>query len=145
MRNLKPLLLLIVVVMSIHVKGQIPFYEDSLQVVINDSNTRIFHTQGDSLIVSNNTISNKIFSDFKVYMLKQEFPTAITPYLLKVYIMVCDCNVEILMDSLKKHGTIFSEVNRIGIGQVTGNERISTFSGKITLRPAISVISLAPS
>ncbi|MDP2336771.1 MAG: T9SS type A sorting domain-containing protein [Bacteroidota bacterium] len=135
MRNLKSFLLLIVILMSLHVKGQIPFYEDSLQVLIEDSNTGVFHTQGDSLIVSNNFISNKIFSDFKVYLMKQEFPTAITPYLLKVYIMVCDCNVEILMDTLKKHETIFGAVYRIGIGQVTGNKSISTNTGKTTIFP----------
>ncbi|HRZ98529.1 MAG TPA: T9SS type A sorting domain-containing protein [Paludibacter sp.] len=135
MKKLKTFLLLFVIVMSFQAKGQLSYYEDSLQIVIEDTNTRTFHTQGDSLIVSNNMISNKIFSDFKVYLLEQEFPTAQTPLLQKVYRMVCDCNVEILMDTLKKHETIFSNVNRYGIPQLIDNMSAMTNGDKILISP----------
>ena len=135
MKNVKLFLFLIVIAVSLHAKGQQIYYEDSLRVVIEDAETKVFHTQGDTLVVSNNNTSNKIFSDFKVYLLEQEFPTAVTPLLQKVYRMVCDCNVEILMDTLKKHETIFSDVERYGIPQLTGNENIMTNNDKITISP----------
>lgn len=135
MKNVKSFLLLIVIAVSFHAKGQQIYYEDSLRVVIEDADTKVFHTQGDTLVVSNNNTSNKIFSDFKVYLLEQEFPTAITPLLQKVYRMVCDCNVEILMDTLMKHETIFSTVERYGIPQLTGNQNVMINNDQASISP----------
>lgn len=121
--NMKMMKLSIVIMFCLFtwdLEGQGNYYNDSLYVEIVDTGTSEFIIQGDTLVVTHNDTSNSIFEYFRVYLLRQAFPTAKTPFLQRIYLMVCDCNELVLKDSLEKYQNIFGVIERIGIPQLTG-------------------------
>lgn len=89
---------------------------NQLYLGIVDVNVGTVTGTNNGIVTTNDAGLNALFTTYNVYFYEQYYPSFTDPYLLSVYTLLCDCDVNLLMTDMEAYSSVINYVERMGLG-----------------------------